>query len=117
LAGLLSGVFGGLVGNQGGVRSAALLGFDLSKGAFVATATASGVIVDVVRMPVYGAAYGRELLGHWPVVSVAVAGCLVGTSLGRAVLSRVAKESFRQVVCWVLVATALFVLGRYVLMV
>jgi uncharacterized membrane protein YfcA len=114
LAGLLSGVFGGLVGNQGGVRSAALLGFDLSKGAFVATATASGVIVDLVRMPVYGVAYGKELLGHWPVVLVAVAGCLAGTLLGRSVLARVPQGAFQRVVCWVLVATALFVLGRYV---
>jgi uncharacterized membrane protein YfcA len=29
IAGLLSGIFGGLVGNQGGIRSAALLGFDV----------------------------------------------------------------------------------------
>jgi uncharacterized membrane protein YfcA len=113
LAGLLSGMFGGLVGNQGGVRSAALLGFDLSKSAFVATATASGVIVDLVRMPVYGVAYGRELLGHWPVVLVAVAGCLAGTLLGRSVLARVPQAAFRRVVCWVLVATAVFVVVRY----
>src|SRR6266480_2690442 len=30
-AGALSGIFGGMVGNQGGIRSAALLGFDLDK--------------------------------------------------------------------------------------
>jgi uncharacterized membrane protein YfcA len=30
-AGALSGLFGGLVGNQGGIRSAALLGFDIPK--------------------------------------------------------------------------------------
>jgi hypothetical protein len=39
-AGALSGLFGGLVGNQGGIRAAALLGFDLRKEGFVATATA-----------------------------------------------------------------------------
>ena len=31
VAGAASGLLGGLVGNQGGIRSAALLGFDLSK--------------------------------------------------------------------------------------
>jgi uncharacterized membrane protein YfcA len=31
IAGALSGVFGGLVGNQGGIRSAALLGFNLQR--------------------------------------------------------------------------------------
>ena len=35
LAGALSGLLGGLVGNQGGIRSAALLGFNLSKANFV----------------------------------------------------------------------------------
>jgi uncharacterized protein len=38
VAGALSGLLGGLVGNQGGIRSAALLGFDLSKEKFVGTA-------------------------------------------------------------------------------
>src|SRR6185436_11323147 len=35
IAGAVSGLLGGLVGNQGGIRSAALLGFDLSKETFV----------------------------------------------------------------------------------
>src|SRR5262245_10850354 len=53
IAGAISGIFGGLVGNQGGIRSAALLAFALDKAAFVATATAVGLIVDGARMPVY----------------------------------------------------------------
>lgn len=40
IAGALSGLLGGLVGNQRGIRSAALLGFQLERRAFVATATA-----------------------------------------------------------------------------
>ncbi|HEX4567736.1 MAG TPA: hypothetical protein VH138_13955, partial [Vicinamibacterales bacterium] len=40
IAGTLSGLLGGLVGNQGGIRSAALLGFEMPKETFVATATA-----------------------------------------------------------------------------
>jgi uncharacterized membrane protein YfcA len=52
VAGAASGAFGGLVGNQGGIRSAALQGFGLPKEAFVATATAIALIVDAVRMPV-----------------------------------------------------------------
>jgi uncharacterized protein len=53
-AGGLSGLLGGLVGNQGGIRSAALLGFDLPKQTFVATATAIALFVDGARMPIYG---------------------------------------------------------------
>ena len=53
IAGAISGLFGGLVGNQGGIRSAAMLGFDLPKERFVATATAIALFVDAARMPVY----------------------------------------------------------------
>jgi uncharacterized protein len=60
-AGAASGAFGGLVGNQGGIRSAALLGFGLPKESFVATATAIALAVDAVRMPVYFALQWRDL--------------------------------------------------------
>src|SRR6185503_17186883 len=40
IAGALSGLLGGLVGNQGGIRSAAMLGIDVPRQAFVGTATA-----------------------------------------------------------------------------
>src|SRR5438094_552361 len=53
ISGILSGALGGLVGNQGGIRSAALLGFDVPKQSFVATATAIGLFVDAARLPVY----------------------------------------------------------------
>ena len=53
LGGAVSGLLGGLVGNQGGIRSAALLGFNLEARAFVATATAIALVVDGARMPVY----------------------------------------------------------------
>jgi hypothetical protein len=43
---MLSGPSGGLVGNQGGLASSALVGFDLSKEAFGATATAVALVVD-----------------------------------------------------------------------
>jgi len=53
IAGAISGLFGGLVGNQGGIRSAALLGFKLEKNQFVATATGIALMVDAARVPVY----------------------------------------------------------------
>ena len=114
VAGLASGVFGGLVGNQGGVRSAALLGFDLNKQAFVATATASGVIVDFARMPVYVGLQWSELTAQWPIIAIATVGCLIGTVAGKPLLARVPQASFRKVVCAVLIATAVFVIVRFV---
>ena len=78
-AGALSGFFGGLVGNQGGIRSAALLGFDIQKEALVATATAIALIVDGARMPVYLAVETQRILNAWPVVAIAITGVLLGT--------------------------------------
>ena len=46
--GLLSGLFGGLAGNQGGLRAAAMLSLSLSPVRYVATATATAMLVDIV---------------------------------------------------------------------
>ncbi len=108
VAGALSGAFGGLVGNQGGIRSAALLGFDLDRQAFVATATAIGLVVDAARMPVYIMAEGRDMLRIWPLILVATAGTLVGTVAGVRVLGGIPETVFRRVV-----AVMLLVLGLW----
>ena len=110
-AGALSGAFGGLVGNQGGIRSAALLAFDLEKSAFVATATAVGLIVDAARMPVYVATAGQELLAMWRVIAVASAAVLAGTLIGSRLLVKVPDRLFRLVV-----AALLFSLGAWMLL-
>src|SRR5436190_8538653 len=79
VAGAVSGALGGLVGNQGGIRSAAMLGFDVPKHAFVATATAVGLIVDSARIPVYLVSQGEQVASLWPFLMAATAGALVGT--------------------------------------
>lgn len=95
VAGALSGVLGGLVGNQGGIRAGAMLGLGVSKEAFVATATAIGVIVDAVRMPVYLARSGAELARVWPSIALCTAGVLVGTVIGKRVLNVISERAFR----------------------
>jgi uncharacterized protein len=112
LAGLISGVFGGLVGNQGGIRSAALLGFDLSKAQFVATATAIGIIVDTVRMPVYSASRSGDLLSHWSEILVAVAGVVLGTVCGRRLLANISESIFKRTI-----SSLILVLGLAMLIV
>ena len=97
-AGMLSGGFGGLVGNQGGIRSAALLHFPMSGRAVVATATAIGLIVDLARIPVYLAAGANEIAAHWPVVVVAAIGVLAGTLIGGPILRRLPEPVFRRAV-------------------
>ena len=106
LAGALSGLFGGLVGNQGGIRSAALLGFDLPKEAFVATATAIAIVVDVVRLPVYLVTQGHAMVDAWPLLVCATGGVLAGTMAGERVLGRIPDRTFR-----VAVSSVILLLG------
>ena len=108
LAGALSGAFGGLVGNQGSIRSAAMLGFDVPKESFVATATAIGLFVDGARLPVYLFTQWRDIVEVWPLLVAATAGVVVGTALGARVLKRIPQTIFRR-----LIAVLLFALGIY----
>lgn len=104
IAGILSGGFGGLVGNQGGIRSAALLGFEMRKQSFVATATAIALMVDAARMPVYAAGQAHEIVSLWPTVLLMTIGVIGGTILGQHVLRRIPERVFRRVVAVIILA-------------
>ena len=108
VGGALSGLLGGLVGNQGGIRAAALLGFDVQREAFVATATAVALIVDGARIPVYLATQGANLAPHWSLIVILAIGAIVGTVLGGRALRQMNEAVFRRVV-----GVLLLVLGAY----
>lgn len=112
VAGAVSGALGGMVGNQGGIRSAAMLGFDVPRHAFVATATAVGVIVDGARMPVYLATQGKEIAGLWPFLLAAVAGAVIGTVVGGRLLKRIPESIYRRLVSGLVLALGIFMLLR-----
>jgi len=80
--GVLSGVFGGLVGNQGGIRAAALLGFQLRPRQLVATATASALFVDAARLPIYFVSAGTAIAESTRLLLVMALGVTLGTFLG-----------------------------------
>lgn len=111
-AGALSGTLGGLVGSQGGIRSASMLGFDVPKEAFVATATAIGLFVDFARLPVYVATEGTDLARIWPLILTTTIGVVLGTALGSRVLSRLPQQTFRRVVALLLVVLGIFLIVR-----
>lgn len=103
IAGAVSGMLGGLVGNQGGIRAGAMMGFHVPKEAFIATATAVGLLVDGMRVPVYLYNQGRELVAIWPVVLVATIAVVAGTIAGRAILGRLSEAAFKKVVSGLLI--------------
>ena len=84
--GLLSGLFGGLAGNQGGLRAAAMLSLSLPPVRYVATATATAMMVDLVRTPIYVWQAGGVLQSLVVPLGVATLGVLIGTVLGERIL-------------------------------
>jgi uncharacterized membrane protein YfcA len=112
LGGATSGLLGGLVGNQGGIRSAALQGFNLEAKTFVATATAIALIVDGARMPVYFLTSPDTVarLALW--ISVMVVGVAIGTLTGARVLTRIPETLFRRVVALLILALGVVMLTR-----
>jgi uncharacterized protein len=110
VAGIASGFFGGLVGSQGPIRSAAMLSLDISKESFVATAMATAIAVDVARIPVYLYADHAVMAHASQTILLATAGVLVGTFCGKRLLSAVPVPLFRRAV-----AILVFALGAAVL--
>ncbi len=92
------------MGNQGGIRSAAMLGFRVPEEAFVATATAIALLVGAARMPVCMATQFRGIMGLWPSLVAATAGVSLGTLTGGRVLTRVPENVSRRVVSGILLA-------------
>jgi uncharacterized membrane protein YfcA len=112
VAGAVSGLLGGLVGNQGGIRSAALLGFGLSKHAFVGTATAIALFVDGARLPVYLATQHREMIAYWQWIAVATAGVTMGTLVGSRTLAAIPEAWFHRILAMVLALLGIAMLAR-----
>ena len=110
IAGVLSGFFGGLVGNQGGIRSASMLGFKLNQKEFVATATAIALMVDVARMPVYISFQGKQLLDIWELILIATIGVFIGTIAGSWVLIKIPEKLFKKVISAIILLIGIFVL-------
>ena len=110
IAGALSGALGGLVGNQGGIRTAAMLGFDVPKESFVATSAAIALVVDGARLPVYLATQWRGIVALWPILILLTIAVVIGTVLGTRLLAQLPQQTFRR-----LIGALLVVLGVYMM--
>jgi uncharacterized membrane protein YfcA len=76
----------------------------------VATATATALLVDVARTPVYLWQAGNELRSVWVPIAVATCGVLIGTWAGERVLVGLSPALFSN-----LVAVGVGVLGIWLL--
>ncbi len=102
VGGLLSGFFGGLSGNQGAFRSAFLIKVGLSKEAFVATGIVSAIMVDAVRLTVYGTTAMENHLSQSrtvliPVLTASIC-ALLGTWIATHVLHKITLQVIQRIV-------------------
>lgn len=106
--GLLSGFFGGLSGNQGALRAAFLIRAGLDKNAFVGTSVVIAIIVDTVRITVYGRAFqfGSISGDVADMVMVAIVAAFLGAYIGVRLLKKVTLR-FMQLI----VAALMIVIG------
>jgi uncharacterized membrane protein YfcA len=111
LGGALSGFFGGLSGNQGALRSAFLIKAGLSKEAFIGTGTVSAVMVDVVRLLVYGLTFYSvkfsEVQGVWGLVLAATVAAFLGAFLGARLIKKVTLRTVQVIVGALLIVVGL----------
>lgn len=108
LGGLLSGFFGGLSGNQGALRAAFLVRLGLSKEAYVGTGAMCAVLVDAVRLLVYGAGFfigGVAAIpaGRGGLVVAATLSAFAGAWLAKRLLSKVTLKLVERIVAVMLV--------------
>jgi uncharacterized membrane protein YfcA len=100
--GALSGFFGGLSGHQGALRTAFLIRCGLDKNAFLGTTVVSAVVVDIVRLCVYGAHWSDPSLEVplevWGMVLAASLSAFVGSFVGARVFTKVTMDTVHRVV-------------------
>lgn len=113
VAGGAAGFFGGLCGEQGGLRAAGLMGFGLSKEAFVATGAAVGVVGDLVRIPIYAVRQWDDLQQTWLPVAGALAGVVAGLFIGQKLLKKLPQDLFDKVVSGVIVVVGVLLFFRH----
>ncbi|MBI4459603.1 MAG: sulfite exporter TauE/SafE family protein [Acidobacteria bacterium] len=107
LGGILSGFFGGLSGHQGAFRSVFLLRSGLSKDAFIASGIAIALLVDSVRISVYGVHLSRTTLeDNLVLLLVVIAAAFMGAFLGNRFAQKTTLKAVQ-----IIVSTLLFLVA------
>jgi uncharacterized protein len=108
LGGALSGFFGGLSGHQGALRSLFLLRCGLSKEGFLSTGVVIACLVDISRLAVYAEGFPPHLIrDNAGPLAAAMLAALLGSFLGRRLLTKVTMRFVQATVAIILVLVAL----------
>ncbi|MDO8685057.1 MAG: sulfite exporter TauE/SafE family protein [Clostridiales bacterium] len=106
IGGFLSGLLGGFVGNQGAIRSAYLLNYNIPKETFVATAAIIASVVDVTRIPVYIFSNKDVLTDNAVLLLITTVSAFAGTFAGKSFLKKISLKTFK-----IYVAATIIIIG------
>lgn len=104
IGGLLSGFFGGISGHQGALRTAFLVHAGLEKKSFIGTMVLSAIVIDIVRLTVYGLTFlkfNSEMFQTNGLNILLIAGTLaafIGSSVGKYLLEKVTLDMIHTIV-------------------
>lgn len=104
IGGLLSGFFGGISGHQGALRTAFLVHAGLEKKSFIGTMVLSAIVIDIVRLTVYGFTFLNfdwEILNQNGINTLIIAGTLsafVGSTIGKYLIEKVTFDLIHTIV-------------------
>ncbi len=104
LGGILSGFFGGISGNQGVLRSAFLIKSGLNKEEFIGTGVVSSILVDIVRLIVYGwTFFSKKFIGAIPneMLGLLIAAsftAFIGSYIGSLLIHRITFKTIQLIV-------------------
>lgn len=96
--GFLSGLIGGLIGNQGAIRSLYLLNYRLDKQELIASAAMIAVVIDATRIPVYAVSNFGYLRENLTLMLLVILASIAGTLIGGRILPKVSYEFFRRII-------------------
>ena len=96
--GFLSGLIGGLIGNQGAIRSLYLLNYKLEKQELIVSAALIAVVIDLTRIPVYTFANYRYLRDNFLLLALVILASIAGTLVGSRILPQVSSELFKRII-------------------
>jgi uncharacterized membrane protein YfcA len=102
--GLLSGFFGGISGHQGALRTAFLVHAGLEKKSFIGTMVISAIVIDIVRLTVYGFTFFKMDLDYFVQDEISIlilAGTLsafIGSTIGKYLIEKVTFDLIHTIV-------------------
>lgn len=98
VGGFLSGLIGGLIGNQGAIRSLYLLNYGLEKKELIVSSALIAIVIDSTRIPVYAYTNFQYLQENIVLLTLIVLSAIIGTVVGSRILPSFSYDLFKKII-------------------